>query len=78
MSKKNNYVVASLNGKTFMCEEDDPRLENGNYTIQTGRFLKDKNTVGGVKVLGVFKASNNTDYIIYTNKNAVKLELSDI
>lgn len=78
MSKRNNYVLASLNGTTMMCEFDDPRLENGGYKITTGKFIKDKNAVGGVKVLGVFKTSNNTDYIVYINRKAEELKVDNI
>lgn len=75
MSKKSNYVIAEDGNKAFMCEEDDPRLENIKYRIITGRFDKDKEISGDKKVLGIFKASNKKVYVVHTDRRAYEMEV---
>lgn len=75
MKNLSNFVLATKNGKTIMCEADDNRLENEAWHVQEGKFIKNKNVLNGKKVLGYFTV-DTTNYIVYTNRTVEEMKES--
>ena len=72
MAKKGNFIIAKLDGRAWMWEEDDPRLENTAYEVEKGKFVKersDERLQDGTRLLGKF-VGEQENYLVFTSRKA--------